>query len=342
MNRHFWLSIVLFFSFPGWLSTHVFAQAQPTQPLTEDQPITIPESSAIAVSFKTQVVFNPKQKKYNYRYPVTLSLVQPLRDSNGNIIAPVDSLVSAYLKPTSGAAVIEGASIVIGGRVIPIKTTGILVPAQTDPTAFGSEYTPSPGRLSNLSESLLLWLGTSEGTLKAPIQTALGAGLALATGLSQPTPKAIPPVVTIGQGDIYVLTLASTVTLPPIPLQNFESTPASGSQDEAPAEEVPPNEVPADEGSPNEAPADEGSPNEAPMDEAPIEEAPPGNRLPGNRLPGNRLPNQGNLRPETKSSSLLSIFLAQEITSGQSSSLLRPLQPIVLVDRKERSTTARD
>jgi hypothetical protein len=172
--------------------------------------ITIPQSSAIVVSFPAELTLDPKRK---YNFPITLSLARPVVDEQGNIVLPARSLISARMKAMKGGDLIEADGVIIGGRVIPINAIGAMVPAQTRPEDFANQFVPSPGPVNNVFNSLVLWQSTALN-LDPDTDTYLGAALALLAGLTTPKPKDPPPYVSISQGTVYILTLAAPITVP--------------------------------------------------------------------------------------------------------------------------------
>lgn len=172
--------------------------------------ITIPQSSAIVVSFPAELTLDPKRK---YNFPITLSLARPVVDEQGNIVLPARSLISARMKAMKGGDLIEADGVIIGGRVIPINAIGAMVPAQTRPEDFANQFVPSPGPVNNVFNSLVLWQSTALN-LDPDLDTWLGASLALLAGLTTPKPKDPPPYVSIAQGTVYILTLAAPITVP--------------------------------------------------------------------------------------------------------------------------------
>jgi hypothetical protein len=172
--------------------------------------ITIPQSSAIVVSFPAELTLDPKRK---YNFPITLSLARPVLDEQGNVVLPARSLISARMKAMKGGDLIEADGVIIGGRVIPINAIGAMVPAQTRPEDFANQFVPSPGPVNNVFNSLVLWQSTALN-LDPDTDTYLGAALALLAGLTTPKPKDPPPYVSIAQGTVYILTLAAPITVP--------------------------------------------------------------------------------------------------------------------------------
>lgn len=185
-----------------------------------DEVVTIPKSSAIIVSFPAELILDPKRR---HNVPITLPLLQPIVDSEGQIVAPAKSLVSAQLKSMKGGDLIEVTSVVVGGRVIPINALGTLVPAQHKPEDIANPVVPSAGRLNQTLDALrnsttftnrltFDFSGQRRNNLSAFDVADLA--LSLGYGLTQPVPKIPPAFTNITQGAVYILTLASPVTIP--------------------------------------------------------------------------------------------------------------------------------
>jgi hypothetical protein len=183
---------------------------QMTPPPAFADAVTIPQSSAIVVSFPAELTLDPKRK---YNFPITLTLARPVIDEQGNVVLPARSLISARMKAMKGGDLIEADGVIIGGRVIPINAIGAMVPAQTRPEDFANQFVPSPGPVNNVFNSLVLWQSTALN-LDPDTDTYLGAALALLAGLTTPKPKDPPPYVSITQGTVYILTLAAPITVP--------------------------------------------------------------------------------------------------------------------------------
>lgn len=171
----------------------------------------VPQGSAIAVLFKTPMSYIPQGQEANY--PITGFLLEPLMGDGGNVLVPANTLVTLHLQPTERGALMSGNGIVVGGRLISIKTSSILLPAQSDISFFGAEFVPSPGVVNRVSTSFLE-IVTDSDALKPELKLSLGIGLAIAAGLSTPKPKSPPAVVTIGENSVQVLTLSAPLTLP--------------------------------------------------------------------------------------------------------------------------------
>ncbi|HEY9823823.1 MAG TPA: hypothetical protein V6D19_00120 [Stenomitos sp.] len=185
-----------------------------------DEVVTIPKSSAIIVSFPAELILDPKRR---HNVPITLPLLQPIVDSEGQIVAPAKSLVSAQLKSMKGGDLIEVTSVVVGGRVIPINALGTLVPAQHKPEDIANPVVPSAGRLNQTLDALrnsttftnrLIVDYTGQRRNNLGIFDVADLALSLGYGLTQPVPKIPPAFTNITQGAVYILTLASPVTIP--------------------------------------------------------------------------------------------------------------------------------
>ncbi len=181
---------------------------------TDNESVTVPKSSAIIVSFPAEIMLDPKRQ---HNVPITLPLVRPLVDLEGNVVVPAKSLVSAQLKPMKGGDLVEVIALVIGGRVVPINAIGTLVPAQKKPEDYSNQYVPNPGPLNNVFNSLSNWqLSSTYLNLNrnARLNDYIGIGLAVANGLTTPKPKDPPAYVSISQGTVYILTLATPFSIP--------------------------------------------------------------------------------------------------------------------------------
>jgi hypothetical protein len=184
---------------------------------SEDEVVTIPQSSAIIVSFPAEIILDPKRK---HNLPITLPLLQPIVDTDGQVVAPAKSLVLAQLKAIKGGDLIEVTAVVVGGRVIPLHSEAVLVPAQhkfEDVAAYFSNANPS--RLNNVLNSAQTWqltqsFGSDSDNPSISKFDLIGLGLAIGFGATQPVNKLPPPFVNIAQGSVYILTLAAPITIP--------------------------------------------------------------------------------------------------------------------------------
>jgi hypothetical protein len=186
----------------------------------------IPEASAIIVAFPSEISLDPKRK---VDFPITLILINPIYDSDGNIAIPEKSLVNARIKVTKAGDSIVVTGFIIGGRLIPINSNEILVPSQKKNEDYTYQYQPSPSRLNNVLTNLSSYQLSSAflSETNTNFQSYVGAGLALASGLTAPRPKAIPGRVVIPQGTIYISSLTTSLkvskTLIKIDVKNSKS-----------------------------------------------------------------------------------------------------------------------
>jgi hypothetical protein len=182
--------------------------------------ITIPEASAITVTFCSTVRFDSKHRSI---FPVVAYLARPVMDNNGNVLAPVNSLVNAQLKPTKEGVQVSVDALVVGGRFVPIKTAQLPVPmlSKTDQqNNYSYSYNDDNlGIAFNVANGLQEWL-TDQEILSDSFGDVLGAGLTVAAGVSRARsrPKNTQ-VMEVPQGSTLVFPLMASVSLPSMPLQ---------------------------------------------------------------------------------------------------------------------------
>jgi hypothetical protein len=201
------------------------------------QEITIPEASVVAVTFCSAIKFEDERED---RFPVTLFLARPIMDNDGGILAPVNSLVNAQVEPTSEGVKIQVDAIVIGGRLISVKTSALSIPILSttkegdgyDDYAYGEYdsdmYYGRPGRgvALNVANGLQSWLGNQE-ILGGTASGLLGAGLAIAAGVTAATDKKPEPakLIEVPEGGMLIFPLLSPVALPPRVIQSVAAIP---------------------------------------------------------------------------------------------------------------------
>ncbi len=199
-------------------------EPDPDVPVEISQPMIIPEASAIAVTFCSAVKFENERED---RFPVTLFLARPIVDDDGGILAPVNSLVNAQVEPNSRGVKINIDAVVIGGRLIPVKTATLSIPILStakdgdgDDYGYGGydgTYYGQPGRgvALNVANGLQSWLGNQE-LLGGTASGLLGAGLAIAAGVTAATDKPErAKLIEVPEGGTLIFPLLSPVTLPP-------------------------------------------------------------------------------------------------------------------------------
>ena len=191
----------------------------------EQQEVMIPESSAITTTFCSNVKFNQEQAS---SFPVTLSLARPIMDSNGNVIAPVNSLVRATIDATEEEDIqIKPKAVVIGGRYIPIQTEQVSVPALTDTRRSRTTYTRTFNRgqrgvAFRVTDNISRWLASTPAALDTNTSNLLSFGLSVATGIAQGMNEPDPPdpeetkVLEIREGTKLIFPLGSSIELPPM------------------------------------------------------------------------------------------------------------------------------
>ena len=140
MSKRILSHTVLALLMSGYPYSLAIAQVLPANPSTQldqvnpapkpppsqlNQGITIPQFSVIAATFCSAIKF---ENERDDRFPVTLFLARPIMDNDGSILAPVNSLVNAQVEPTKEGVKIQIDAIVIGGRLISVKTSALSIP----------------------------------------------------------------------------------------------------------------------------------------------------------------------------------------------------------------------
>ncbi|PSO85989.1 MAG: hypothetical protein BRC45_03315 [Cyanobacteria bacterium QS_5_48_63] len=220
-------------------------QNQPNQTQNNSEPssqqrnqkITIPRSSAVTVTFCSNLQFDPQQTG---SFPVTLFLARPILDSNGKVIAPVNTLVRAKLKPIdkkedeeedeNQGFKIKPEALVIGGRFIPIETSSVSIPTLAS-VRQQNNYTYSSyggqgweGPLVQVADELVGTGGLleSQRVLDRSTSDLLSLGLAIASGVSAGLSQPEPPdpednkIMEVSEGIQLIFPLKSSVALPAV------------------------------------------------------------------------------------------------------------------------------
>ncbi|BAY93312.1 MULTISPECIES: hypothetical protein [unclassified Tolypothrix] len=184
------------------------AAPQPTvQPQAASQDLTIPQDTAIIVSFPASVTVDVGQKK---DYPLTLPLASAIKDAQGNVVAPENTPVTIVLKPTDGGAKIVAQSLVINGRIVSIKASSQMIPGTTITQKRANDKAVENGSVwGRLTGSTLGFISNGD-----PEQfdrgAMLGSAIGLVTGLRSAENTRI---VQIPQSSVYVLSLEAPIQL---------------------------------------------------------------------------------------------------------------------------------
>lgn len=220
MNKQTWLNIIATLSLltpltPATLpilaqTTPLNSQEQPTniQQSIENNTLTIPKSTAIIINFSSNVQFDAGGKE---SLPVILRLVEPIIDSSGNIIVPANSRVDALIVPTDKSAKIIANSLIINGKVVPIKASSQMIPSVKVTLKTRMEqaknYALSVGRFG---PTVLVFDNESDSNdmIKSAI---IAQGIGAIVGFL--SPRSID-VANFVQNSEYILTLEEAITLP--------------------------------------------------------------------------------------------------------------------------------
>ncbi|HBE17663.1 MAG TPA: hypothetical protein DEG17_00225 [Cyanobacteria bacterium UBA11149] len=135
MNKQTYLSIIASLSLLNPITPPILAQTTPsnyqeqptiTQPIIKKNTRIIPQSTAIIITFPNNVQFDAGGKD---SFPIILRLVEPILDHTGNIIAPANSRLNAAIVPSNKSAKIIANSLIVNGKVLPIKASSQTIPS---------------------------------------------------------------------------------------------------------------------------------------------------------------------------------------------------------------------
>lgn len=154
-------------------------------------------------------------------------------DSNGNLLAPMNSLVNAQLKPTGEGIQITLDALIVGGRFVPIQTAKLSVPMLTKTDQQNNYYSYSYndsnlGIAFNVANGLQEWLN-GQDLLSDSFSDVLGAGLTVAAGVSRGRNRPqTSEIMEVPQGSTLVFPLLASVALPSMPLKALAVPPQPG------------------------------------------------------------------------------------------------------------------
>jgi hypothetical protein len=186
-------------------SAQVVMMKQKTETTQKIQQI-IPTSAAIAIGFPNDMILNAKDETVT-----TLRTAQPVYDQNGSEVAPENSLITARLKPVKGGVEIVADSILIRGRVIPLRASSVVVIGQSVSVVTGLDGSKEGHNVGARAGAELLGLinpNNGDGMRAGGLGGGL-LGMILGAGKAKKE-----TIVKIPGGSIYVLSVESSVVLP--------------------------------------------------------------------------------------------------------------------------------
>ncbi|MBH8573806.1 hypothetical protein I8752_12395 [Nostocaceae cyanobacterium CENA369] len=213
MKTQMLLSLAFSMSLFGAVTLPASAQTVPTQPLAQPQPqavseeISIPQDTAIIISFPASITIDVGQKK---DYPLTVPLANAIKDAQGNTIAAENTPVTIVLKPTDGGAKIVAQSLVINGRIVSIKASSQTIPGTTITHKRANDKAVENGSIwGRIGGSTLGFLNQGDPD-EFDRGAMLGSAVGLLAGMRSPENTRI---VQIPQSSVYVLSLESPISL---------------------------------------------------------------------------------------------------------------------------------
>ena len=182
-------------------------QTQQAPVVNTSQEISIPQDTAIVVSFPAPVTVDVGQKQ---EFPLTVPLAQAIHDSQGNVLVPENTPVTIVLKPAKKGAKIIAQSIVVRGRIVKIAASSQVIPGTTITHKRANDKAVETGSVfGRLGGSVLGVVGQGD-----PEQFDRGAMLGSAVGiLSGLRTEENTRIVQIPQSSVYVLSLEAPINL---------------------------------------------------------------------------------------------------------------------------------
>jgi hypothetical protein len=208
MNKSSLLSLLITASFLSINSLPAFSLSVPETISTLSDQVTIPQSSALIISFAEGLQLDIGQLN---NYPFVLPLSTPILDSAGRVIAPAGTLVNVNLVRTNMGVQIVGKSLIINGQVIPIQAKSEFISIEKVPVNGGLDKAKKYGGLFAQMGS---GLGGSIGNTNIENVNRGGmAGQAFGLLIGLISPEATT-VLTIPPKTQYILTLETAINLP--------------------------------------------------------------------------------------------------------------------------------
>lgn len=203
------ISLACSLSVLGSLNLPATAQipTQPTQPQIASSEVSIPQDTAIIVSFPAPVTVDIGQKK---DYPLTVPLASAIKDAQGNTIAAENTPVTILLKPIDGGAKIVAQSLVINGRIVAIKASSQIIPGTTITQKRANDKAIENGSVWGRIGGSTLGFFSNGDPEQFDRGAMLGSAVGLLTGLRSAENIRI---VQIPQSSVYVLSLEAPITL---------------------------------------------------------------------------------------------------------------------------------
>jgi hypothetical protein len=207
MNTRTLVSIACSLSLLSSFTAPAKAQPVPSQPAPVSQNITIPQNTAVVISFPASVTVDVGQKK---DYPLTVPLASAIKDEQGNVIAPENTPVTIVLQPSDGGAKIVAQSLIVNGKIVAIKASSQAIPGTTITQKRANDKAIENGSVwGRIGGSTLGFISQGD-----PDQfdrgAMLGSAIGLVTGLRSAENIR---VVQIPQSSVYVLSLETPINI---------------------------------------------------------------------------------------------------------------------------------
>lgn len=168
----------------------------------------IPQSAAIVAGVPRTIEFNASQDQ---GYPISLRLLQPLRNGKGQIAIPKNAVISAQIQPTETGARLVTESIIVQGHAIPVSAKSQTIPSREvkvkDRFQEAKQKQQTFGRLGH---SVVGVVGGGSGQSQK-MGGLVGSAVGLVSGM---TSSDEIQLVALQKGSTFVLTLDEAIELP--------------------------------------------------------------------------------------------------------------------------------
>ncbi len=208
-------------------AAEVMVTTSTTTTTTTRQGAMIPQTAGVVIKLPAAIAVDVGQKQ---DYPMTVPLAQPLMDSQGNEVVPMNTPVTIKFKPENGGAKIVAESIVVRGQIVAIQAMSAVIPGNTITQQSGADRArENSGMLGNLFGAVMgATAGESHKASAFDQGGMIGGAIGILSGMT--SPKNIR-IVQLPADSVYVLTLQAPISLPTIAVTpQADSVQASANQ----------------------------------------------------------------------------------------------------------------
>lgn len=166
----------------------------------------VPQIEGVAVVIPQNVIFDANLGQES---PLTLALAQPIVDTEGNVLAPTNSLLNAKIVPSNNGGQIVTETLMVNGQVISLRAYSSVLPSTT--VTVNDGYASAEISANNLGRTGMAFgcaveSFSGEECNSNSMRTGGSIGLVLGLMTNRPEPET-REIVQIPQGTLLVLTI---------------------------------------------------------------------------------------------------------------------------------------